>query len=218
MSLAIVLVSLLSLAALVIVGGAAYVEMRPVISSYRQTRRQQRMLYADETMRVYTTVRFARARRGDHTGAIASLLLSVLLLALGMWEWGRFDYGGEWPTVEGTITAASPQPGSAGKTSAKRVIEFRYAVGGQSSFSSHWIDSEEALLALTDAGPDFDSRFYPGAPITVWYHPLLPTFPSIGRVTLWYVVVALGSGGFLLVSSALTLLFARRVQAAYGTT
>jgi len=217
MSLAIVLVSLLSLSALAIVGGAAYVEMRPVITTYRQTRRQRHIVYADETMRVYTTVRFARARQGDHTGAIASLLLSLLLLALGAWEWNRFDYRGEWRTVEGTITAARPKPDPAGNASSRATIEFRYAVGDQ-SFTSHWIDSQEALLAMTEANTDFDSRFRTGEPITVWYHPLLPTYPSIGRVTLWYVVLALGSGGFLLVSSVLTLLFARGVQQAYGAT
>ena len=215
MSLAIVLVSLLSLAALAIVGGAAYVEMRPVIATYRETRRQKRLLYADETMRIYTPVRFARARQGDHTGAIASLLLSLLLLALGMWEWSRFDYGGEWRTVEGTITAARPEPDAAGNASPRARIEFRYTVGGQ-SFRSHWIDREDALLAFTESGADFASRFRPGAPLTVWYHPLLPTYPSIGRVTLWYVVLALGSGGFLLLSSLLTLVFARSVQRVYG--
>lgn len=215
MSLAIVLVSLLSLAALAIVGGAAFVELRPVITTYRETRRQRRARYADETMRIYTPVRFTRARQGDHTGAIASLLLSLLLLAAGLWEWGRFDYGGEWRTVEGTITAARPEPDASGNASARARIEFRYTIGAQ-GFTSHWIDSREALLTFTEASTDFETRFRPGAPITVWYHPLLPTYPSIGRVTLWYVVLALGSGGFLLVSSVLTLLFARNMQQAYG--
>lgn len=217
MSLAIVLVSLLSLVALAIVAGAAYVEMRPVIDTYRETRRQRQMRYTDETMRIYTPARFTRARQGDHTGAIASLLLSLLLLVLGLWEWDRFDYGAEWRVVEGAITAARPERDATGSASARSRIEFRYTVGDQ-SFSSYWIDSPEALLAFTEADGDFETRFRPGAPITVWYHPLLPTYPSIGRVTLWYVVLALGSGGFLLVSSALTLLFARGAQEVVGAT
>jgi hypothetical protein len=214
MSLAIAFVSIFSLIALVVVGGAAYVEMRPMIQQYRQAQRHKRMLYADETMRVYTTVRFARARQGDHTGALASLFLSVLLLGFGTWEWSRFDYGGEWHTVQGQITSTVVKPDASSNTP-QAIIEFRYTVGSQ-SFSSHWIDTPEALLAMTGVSADFEHYFRPGAPITVWYHPLLPTFPSLGRVTLWYVVVALGSGGFLLLSSGLTLLFARRVRQTVG--
>lgn len=207
MSLAIAFVSLLSIAALLIVGSAAYVEMRPVIRNYRDERRRKRMMYADETMRVYTTVRFARARQGDNTGAIASLLLSLLLIALGVWEWGRFDYGGEWHSVEGTITAVRSET----KTTTARPrtrVEYRYTVGEQ-TFTGYWVDTPEALLAMT-GGDDFDRRIQTSAPITVWYHPLMPTYPSLSRVTLWYVVVAIGSGSFLLISSILTLIFARR--------
>jgi hypothetical protein len=212
MSLAIAFVSLLSILALLVVGGAAYFEMRPVIRTYRDERRRKRMLYADETMRVYTTVRFSRARQGDNTGAIASLLLSVLLIALGAWEWSRFDFGGEWHSVEGSITAARPEVKAANADRPRTIIEYRYSVGAQ-SFTGYWIDTPDALLALA-GGEDFERRFQVGAPVTVWYHPLMPTYPSLGRVTLWYVVVAIGSGCFLLLSSSLTLIFARRPQRA----
>lgn len=213
MNLAILFVSFLSVAALVIVGGAAFFEMRPVIASYREERRRKRMMYADETMRVYTTVRFARARQGDHTGAIASLLFSLFLLTLGAWEWSRFDYGSEWHTVEGSITDARPETTSAGDAARRAVIEYRYTVGDR-SFTGYWIDTPDALVDLA-GGDDFATRFQTGAPVTIWYHPLMPTFPSLSRVTLWYVVLALGSGGFLLVSSCLTLIFARRPEHAY---
>lgn len=214
MSLAIAFVSIFGLVALVVVGGAAYVEMRPMIQQYRESRRHKRMLYADETMRVYTTVRFARARQGDRTGALASLFLSLLLLGFGTWEWSRFDYRGEWHTVQGQITSVVVKPDASNSTP-QSIVEFRYTVGSQ-SFSSHWIDTPEALMTMTGATADFERHFRAGEAITVWYHPLLPTFPSLGRVTLWYVVVALGSGCFLLLSSGLTLLFARRVRQPVG--
>lgn len=215
MSLAIVVVGFLSLTALGVVGAAAFVELRPVVRQYRAERRHKRRQYADETLRVYTTVRFARARQGDNTGAIASLLLGVLLLALGAWEWSRFDYGSAWHTVEGTVIAARAETSSE-STRAQMLVEYRYDVGGQ-RFTAYWIDTPDALLVLVGGG-DFETRFQPGAALTVWVHPLMPTFPSLGRVTLWYVVIVVGSGGFLLLSSGLTLAFARRPRRAFDLT
>lgn len=206
MTLAIVFVSFLSIAALLVVGAAAFVEMRPVIRTYRAERRHKRAVYADETMRVYTTVRFARARQGDHTGAIASLLLSLLLLAAGLWEWGRFDYGTQWDVVEGVVTSTKAE--MTRQATSRMLVEFRYTVGDQ-SFTGYWIDTPGALLAMA-GGDDFATRFQQGAPLSVWVHPLMPMYPSLNRVTLWYVVIVLGSGAFLLLSSVLTLIFARR--------
>ena len=79
-------------------------------------------------------------------------------------------------------------------------IQFRYTVD-DTQFTSPWIEQDSGPFNPTE----FILRHQPGQPLTVWYHPLLPSYPSLSRVTLWYPVAALLLGGLLMLAGLISL-------------
>lgn len=213
MSLTIGIVGLLSLIALFVVGAAAFVEVRPVVTAHRARRR--RLPAPEDTLRVYPPARYARPRESRMAGATVSLLLGLALVAAGAWEWSHFGFQTAWPATEGAILDAWTEPAQPESAGPRAVVQYRYVVGEQ-AFVGQWAESQQTLLTGFIDGDALLALYRRGEPITVWYHPLLPNFPSLGQVSLWYVAVIFSLGG-LLVARALASLLARlRVLALNG--
>ena len=204
MGLTIIIVALLGLLALAIVGAAAFVEVRPVVQAYRR-RRRLRPPVPEDTLQIPVPRRARHAHDTGASGAVVSALLGLGLFAFGVWEWSRFGFGGEWLTTEGTALDARLEATGPDSASLRAVLEYRYVVGGQ-AFVARWADAEQTLLTGFVEPDELMALYRRGDPITVWYHPLLPNFPSLSRVSLWYVALFFALGAFLIVRALAALL------------
>lgn len=199
------IVGILGVMGLALVGGIAYLEVRPILDA-----RRGRLEHAlDETTRTYSG---PRRSEGDSSSHAARLLLGSVLVLIGYWEWSNCGFGGEWRIAEGTILDAHIESEPDGSQQ-RGVIWFSYNVGGR-DFTSTWVDGKGDVLTHIDDEAKFVAAYPTGQRIPVWYHPMLPHFPSLGRVTLWYVVLALAMGAFLVVTSGLSLVAMRKWKTA----
>jgi hypothetical protein len=198
------IVGILGLMALALVGGIAYLEVRPLVDA----RRRKIEAAPEETTRIYTG---SRRQIADSSTHAARLLMSLMLMLIAYWEWGNFHYGGEWLRVQGIILDAHMESETGGRT--RGVVWFSYQVGDR-VFTSAWMDGAGGALDSVDDPQVFMDTYQAGQPLTVWYHPMLPNFPSLARVTLWYIVLALACGSFIVVTSSLSLLASRKLRLA----
>jgi hypothetical protein len=198
------IVGILGVMALALVGGIAYLEVRPLVDA----RRAQLEAAPEETTRIYTG---GRRQPSDSSTHAARLLISLILMLVAYWEWGNFRYSGEWLRAQGVILDAYLETQPDGR--ARGVVWFSYQVGDR-TFTSAWMDGEGGALEHIDEPAVFAESYPTGQTLTVWYHPMLPKYPSLARVTLWYVVLALACGSFLMVTSSLSLLAARKLRIA----
>ncbi len=205
MAITIVIVALIGLVALAVIGVIVFLEVRPLLEemlreAFRPSPGRTRAA-REMPIPLHMRAQLAKTRRRrDASGVIATLLMGMALLAVGFWEWSNFSFRGEWLSTEGSIVESQPEPPAPESGNSRALIRYTYRIGDD-LFTGTWID--EARQTTPGA---LAVRYLPGQPLTVWYHPLLPTFPSLGRVTLWYVALAFAAGVFLLLTSAVRLM------------
>lgn len=148
--------------------------------------------------RTDTALPIRRLRRSQKGGFVGTLILSGVLVVAGLWEWSNFGFRGEWTTVQGTILDAQFPPTTGDEVRAQ--IQFRYTVNDK-QFTSPWVEQASGTFNPSE----FVAQHQPGQRLTIWYHPLLPSYPSLSRVTLWYPVAALVLGGLLMLAGLISL-------------
>jgi hypothetical protein len=194
------IVGSIGLLALLLVGAAAVVEVRPILRERKQKREEIAAWHLEATQ-LYIGARLAHthARSSSSSGLIVGMILGMLLMMFGGWEWSKFDFKGEWPEVRGLVLDTRYEP-SQSSDEPIAVIQFAYSIYGV-DYTDVWIANAESDF-LTGGNVHYQT----GDLISVWYHPDFPSFPTLGRVTLWYVVLILAAGGYLLLRSSLALL------------
>jgi hypothetical protein len=130
--------------------------------------------------------------------------IALILILLGLWDWGLASFGDQWPVVQAVITQSQGfqehlRSGELAGMYDSYALDYRYSVDDQSytgatRFKVSPLSQEQAA-----------ARYAVGQTITVWHHPALRGLSFASKINYLYDIVLLCIGGFFALVSIQTL-------------